>query len=63
MQLNSINTERHLYAILQFEKQRVNYIEEKINGKFEYVTFRMFETQINGQEYTVLQNVNKWNSL
>ena len=38
------------FAILQFEKQRVNYIEEKINGKFEYVTFRMFETQINGQE-------------
>ena len=44
------NLEKIEYAILQFEKQRVNYIEEKINGKFEYVTFRMFETQINGQE-------------
>ena len=44
------NLEKIEFAILQFEKQRVNYIEEKINGKFEYVTFRMFETQINGQE-------------
>lgn len=45
------------YAILQFEKQRVNYIEEKINDKFEYVTFRLFETQINGQEIPVCKTL------
>jgi len=45
------------YAILQFEKQRVAFIENKINDKFEYVTFRLFETQINGQEIPVCKTL------
>lgn len=38
------------FAILQFEKQRVSFIESRINDKFGFVTFKMFETQINGSE-------------
>lgn len=45
------------FAILQFEKQRVAFIENKINDKFEYVTFRLFETQINGQEIPVCKTL------
>lgn len=38
------------YSILLFEKQRVAFIEKIINDKFGFVTFKMFETQINGSE-------------
>ena len=38
------------YAILQYEKARVQFIENRINGLFEIVSFKMFETQINGYE-------------
>ena len=38
------------YAILQYEKARVQLIENRINGLFEIVSFKMFETQINGYE-------------
>ena len=38
------------YIILAFTKARTDLIEERINGKFKYVTFKMFEQQINGGE-------------
>ena len=42
--------EKQDFAILQFEKGRVSYIEKRINTQFDYVTFKMFETQVNGSE-------------
>lgn len=38
------------YIILEFTKARTDLIEERINGKFKYVKFKMFEQQINGGE-------------
>ena len=38
------------YSILQFTKAKVDAIERRINGKFKYVTFKMFATQVNGGE-------------
>lgn len=41
------------YIILEFTKARTDLIESRINGKFKYVTFKMFEQQINGGEVPV----------
>lgn len=38
------------FAILEYEKERVRFIENKINDKFSLVSFKMFDTQINGSE-------------
>lgn len=38
------------YAILQFTKAKVDAIEQKINGKFKHVKFKMFDKQVNGGE-------------
>jgi chromosome segregation ATPase len=38
------------YAILQFTKSKVDAIERKINGKFKFVKFKMFNQQVNGGE-------------
>lgn len=38
------------YAIMQFTKAKVDAIERKINGKFKFVKFKMFDTQVNGGE-------------
>ncbi|MFT3704668.1 MAG: AAA family ATPase [Agriterribacter sp.] len=38
------------YAIEVFTKAKMDELEKKINGKFKYVTFKMFEQQINGGE-------------
>lgn len=45
------------FAILQYEKARVQFIEDKVNHKFQYVGFRMFETQINGSEIPVCKTL------
>lgn len=36
------------FSIDQFTKAKIDSIEQRINGKFKLVTFRMFETQVNG---------------
>ncbi|HAB9977047.1 TPA_asm: AAA family ATPase [Listeria monocytogenes] len=40
--------EKGLYLIEQFNKAKCNLLEDKINGKFKYVSFKLFKTQING---------------
>lgn len=40
--------EHELYLIEEFTKAMVRYLESKINSKFRLVTFKLFETQING---------------
>lgn len=38
------------YAIAMFRKAQIEHIEERINGMFRVVRWKMFETQINGGE-------------
>lgn len=38
------------WAIMQFSKAKVDAIERRINGKFKFVKFKMFDTQVNGAE-------------
>ncbi|TYU83574.1 AAA family ATPase [Listeria monocytogenes] len=40
--------EMGLYLIERFNKAKCNLLEDKINGKFQYVSFKLFKTQING---------------
>ncbi|WLR50063.1 hypothetical protein LC040_12295 [Bacillus tianshenii] len=39
--------EEQLYLTEQFIRQKVNLLEEKINSKFKYARFKLFDTQIN----------------
>ncbi len=38
------------FLIMQFTKAKIDLIQQKINGRFRYVKFRLFETQLNGGE-------------
>ena len=38
------------FAIMHFTKAKVDAIEKRINGKFKYVSFKMFDKQVNGGE-------------
>lgn len=40
--------EQELYLTEQFIRSKVNLLEEKINSKFKYARFKMFDQQING---------------
>jgi len=42
--------EKTEYTIQQFRKAQIEHIEERINGMFEIVNFKMFEKQVNGGE-------------
>lgn len=44
------NVEKTQFLIEKFNKLRIDTLEAKINEKFKFVNFRMFETQINGGE-------------
>jgi len=44
------NVEKTQFVIEKFNKLRIDTLEAKINEKFKFVNFRMFETQINGGE-------------
>lgn len=44
------NVEKTQFVIEKFNKLRIDTMEAKINEKFKFVNFRMFETQINGGE-------------
>jgi exonuclease SbcC len=38
------------FAILQFEKAKMDVLESRVNGRFKIVRFKLFEQQINGGE-------------
>ena len=38
------------FSIMQFIKAKIEAIEQKINNKFKYVQFKMFNVQVNGGE-------------
>lgn len=38
------------YAVMQFTKAKVDTIEKRINGKFKFVKFKLFNQQVNGGE-------------
>ncbi|MBU9711105.1 AAA family ATPase [Evansella tamaricis] len=40
--------EKELFLAEEFIRAKVNLLEEKINSKFQYARFKLFETQING---------------
>lgn len=40
--------ESHLYLTEEFTRAKVNMLEEKINDKFKFARFKLFNTQING---------------
>nr|BDD46675.1 AAA family ATPase [Bacillales bacterium] len=40
--------EEELYLAEEFTRTKVNLLEEKINSKFKYARFKLFETQVNG---------------
>lgn len=42
--------EKELYVIEAFEKEKSTRIEESVNNRFQFVNFKLFETQINGGE-------------
>lgn len=44
------NVEKEQFLIERFNKLKIDTLESKINQKFKFVKFRMFETQINGGE-------------
>lgn len=47
-QLADLEKEEHL--LLQFEKLHMEQMQQQVNGMFKYVTFKLFETQVNGGE-------------
>lgn len=38
------------HTILNFEKARIDALEQRINGKFQHARFKLFDRQVNGQE-------------
>lgn len=42
--------EKQEFVIDSFNKEKINRIEKKVNSMFLYVSFKMFESQINGSE-------------
>lgn len=44
------NVEKEIYTADQLTKARIETIESKINSKFKYVRFKLFDTQVNGGE-------------
>src|SRR5690606_19631424 len=42
--------ERELFTIESFEKEKSTRIENSVNQRFQFVNFKLFETQINGGE-------------
>lgn len=44
-----------LYAIKEFSKARSRAISDRVNGLFSYVKFKLFDTQVNGEEVEVCE--------
>ena len=44
------NVEKEQFVIENFNKLKIDTLEAKINAKFKFVNFKMFQTQINGGE-------------
>jgi DNA repair protein SbcC/Rad50 len=49
------------FTIQSFEKAKIDALEAKVNGMFEFVKFKMFETQINGGEVPCCETLVKSN--
>lgn len=47
---NQANVKKTQFVIENFNKLKIDTLEQKINSKFKFVNFKMFETQINGGE-------------
>lgn len=48
---SELNTlEKMEFLIQEFTKDKISLLESKVNEKFEFVNFKMFETQVNGGE-------------
>jgi exonuclease SbcC len=45
------------FAILEFTKAKMDIIDQRINNKFQYVKFKMFDRQTNGQEVPTCQTL------
>ncbi len=54
-ELNALESSE--FAIQEFTKAKVDAIEKRINSKFQYVTFKMFEQQVNGGETETCQTL------
>jgi len=44
-----------LYAIKEFSKARSRAISDRVNGLFKFVRFKLFDTQVNGEEVEVCE--------
>ena len=42
------NIEKLEFSLIEFDREKMNLLEKKINGRFGLVTFKLFEEQING---------------
>jgi hypothetical protein len=49
------DVEKVQFVIERFNKLKIDTLESKINEKFKFVKFRMFETQINGGELNAVK--------
>jgi len=47
------------FTIQRFTKAKIDALEERINGRFKYVKFKMFEEQINGTEVETCETTYK----
>jgi len=47
------------FTIQRFTKAKIDALEERINGRFKYVKFKMFEEQINGAEVETCETTYK----
>ena len=45
------NVEKEQFVIENFNKLKIDTLEQKINSKFKFVNFKMFDLQINGGEF------------
>lgn len=51
--------ERTEFLIEEFNRSKMDILEARINGKFKYVTFKMFDRQINGGEAETCETMYK----
>ena len=42
------NIEKLEFSLIEFDREKMNLLEKKINGRFGLVTFKLFEEQLNG---------------
>ncbi len=45
------------YQLLQFNKLKMEEVDRRVNGKFKYVKFKLFDTTLDGNEYEVCETL------